>query len=247
LTLAPRQNELARRHAPDLLEQRLGRGRFRRPEVARRDVEEGEPVPAPPVPGGRRHEARRARVEQLLVEHHPRRHHPDDVALDDPLDRPRVLELLAERHPMAELRQPGEVRPRRVVRDTAHRDRVLLPLVPRGQRQIEDARHVDGVLVEHLVEVPEAEEDDGVRVPRLDVEVLAHERGGRGGLQAAPAGLPAPYFFAAGAFFLAGFAVAAALPCSTRFFARRALSFRCRVRRRIFIDRRLSRLPMRSQ
>jgi hypothetical protein len=37
------------------------------------------------------------------------------------------------------------------------------------------------------------------------------------------------------------------LPCATRFFARRAFSFRWRVRRRIFIDRRLSRLPMRCQ
>jgi hypothetical protein len=56
------------------------------------------------------------------------------------------------------------------------------------------------------------------------------------------------YFFGAAAFFLAGFALAAAfsLP-AVFFFAMRALSFRCRVRRRIFIDRRLSRRPMRSQ
>ena len=56
------------------------------------------------------------------------------------------------------------------------------------------------------------------------------------------------YFFGAAAFFLAGFALAAAfsLP-AVFFFAMRAFSFRCRVRRRIFIDRRLSRRPMRSQ
>src|SRR6185437_2649927 len=61
--------------------------------------------------------------------------------------------------------------------------------------------------------------------------------------------LPASrYFLGAAAFFLAGFALGAAFPLpAVFFFARRALSFLCRVRRRIFIDRRLSRRPMRSQ
>ena len=56
------------------------------------------------------------------------------------------------------------------------------------------------------------------------------------------------YFFGAAAFFLAGFAVAAAFSLPAVFFlAMRAFSFFCRVRRRIFIDFRLSRRPMRSQ
>ena len=56
------------------------------------------------------------------------------------------------------------------------------------------------------------------------------------------------YFFGAAAFFLAGFAVAAAFSLPAVFFlAIRPFSFFCRVRRRIFIDFRLSRRPMRSQ
>jgi len=56
------------------------------------------------------------------------------------------------------------------------------------------------------------------------------------------------YFFGAAAFFLAGFALAAAFSLPAVFlFAVRAFNFRCRVRRRIFIDRRLSRRPIRSQ
>src|SRR3954471_25091322 len=58
------------------------------------------------------------------------------------------------------------------------------------------------------------------------------------------------YFFGAVAFFLAGFAVTAAfsLPLPAVFFlAIRPFSFFCRVRRRIFIDFRLSRRPMGSQ
>src|SRR5580693_8138882 len=59
---------------------------------------------------------------------------------------------------------------------------------------------------------------------------------------------PPVYFFGAAAFFLAGFAVVAAFFLPAVFFlATRAFSFFCRVRRRIFIDRRLSRRPMRSQ
>ena len=49
---------------------------------------------------------------------------------------------------------------------------------------------------------------------------------------------------------LAGFAAPAAAALSRaapRFFAIRALSFRCRIRRRIFIERRLSRLPIGPQ
>src|SRR5665213_686339 len=68
---------------------------------------------------------------------------------------------------------------------------------------------------------------------------------GRAGKPARPR-----YFFGAAAFFLAGFALAAAaalLRPAARFLARRAFHFPCRTRRRIFIDRRLSRLPMRSQ
>ena len=60
---------------------------------------------------------------------------------------------------------------------------------------------------------------------------------------------PIVYFFGAAVFFLAaGLAVAAAFSLPAVFFlAMRAFSFFCRVRRRIFIDFRLSRRPMRWQ
>ena len=50
----------------------------------------------------------------------------------------------------------------------------------RRQRQLEGARRGQRVLVEHLVEVPHAEEDDRVAVLPLGVEVLPH-RGSRAG------------------------------------------------------------------
>ena len=244
------EHQLARGDAADLFDQDLRAGGLHRLEVAGGDIEKGEPVAAAGVPDHRRHVAGGARIERLLVEHHARRDHPNHVALDDPARDLGVLELLAERDAVAEVGQLGHVRAHRVVRHAAHGDRVLLPLVARGERQIEDAGRVDRVVVEHLVEVAQPEQHDGVRIPRLDVEVLAHQRGGRGSLHGCAGARTRllGYFFGAAAFFLAGFALAAAfsLP-AVFFFAMRAFSFRCRVRRRIFIDRRLSRRPIRSQ
>ena len=140
-----------------------------------------KPPRASPDDGG--HVAGRARIQRLLVEDHARRDDADDVALDDALHRPRILELLAHRDPVAELGQLHQVRPHRVVRDAAHGDGIFLALVARGQREVEDARDVDRVLVEHLVEVAQPEEDDRVRVPRLDVQVLAHQRRRSAGLR----------------------------------------------------------------
>ena len=148
--------------------------------------------------------AGRARVERLLVEDHARGDDADDVALDDAAHRARVLQLFAHRDPMTELGQLGQIAARRVVRDAAHGHRILLALVARGEGQIEGARHVDGVLVEHLVEVPEAKEHDRVGVARLDVEVLAHQRRGGSGAACKGRASPPAYFFAAAVFFFAG-------------------------------------------
>jgi hypothetical protein len=94
---------------------------------------------------------------------------------------------------MTELGELAQVPPHRVVGDAAHGDGIFLPLVARGEGQIEDAGRVDRVVIEHLVEVTQPEQHDGVRIPRLDVEVLAHQRGGRGGLQECAGARPAPY------------------------------------------------------
>src|SRR5262249_23673482 len=58
--------------------------------------------------------AGRARVEHVLVEHDARRHDARHLALDDALGEPRVLDLLADDHAVAELGQPLHVDARRV-------------------------------------------------------------------------------------------------------------------------------------
>ena len=79
---------------------------------------------------------------------------------------------------MPQLGQTGDVAPRRMVRYPAHGHRILLALVASGLGERQHARRVNRVVVEHLVEVPEAKEHDRIGILRLDLKVLAHERSG---------------------------------------------------------------------
>jgi len=45
----------------------------------------------------------------------------------------------------------------------------------RGQGHIENRRRLDGIIAEHLIEVPHPEEEDFVRVLGLDFIILPHQ------------------------------------------------------------------------
>src|SRR5258708_694782 len=100
----------------------------------------------------------------------------DDLAPHQPLGRGRVLGLFADGDAQAMLDQFGDVAVRRVVGNAAHRRLMLLPLAPRRQNEIEEGRRFLGVVEEHLVEVAEAVEEDGVGDLPLDLEVLLEHR-----------------------------------------------------------------------
>ena len=102
------------------------------------------------------------------------RDHPHDVAPQELLALAGALELLADRDLLAGLDQPGDVAVRRVVRNAGHR-RALA----RGQRDRQQARAQLGVLEEQLVEVAEAEQQQVVGEPALQLPVLRHHRRGR--------------------------------------------------------------------
>ena len=63
-----------------------------------------------------------------------------------------------------------------VHRDAAHRDVIALVTAPLGQGDIERRRRRNGVVEEHLVEVPHAEEKQGVGIGVLVLEILHHHR-----------------------------------------------------------------------
>ena len=175
--MPPRQKQLARVDPGQLVEQALGRGRLGGAKIARGHVDEGQ---AESVAAFARHRCDvvgRTRFQRFLVENHPRRDDANHAALDQALDQLGVFQLLADGHATAQLGETGDVAARRVVGHPAHGHRILFALVAGGLREREHAGRVDRVLVEHLVEIPEAKKHDRVGNLRLDLEVLAHERG----------------------------------------------------------------------
>ena len=117
-------------------------------------------------------------------------HHPDDVPLHQPLGGGGVLHLLADGHLVALGDEPGDIGLAGVVGDAAHGHPLLLGLgvlavVPGGEGQIQLPGGQLGVVGEHLVEVAQAEEQDGVRVVLLDLQVLFHH-GGQFGQKGSP-------------------------------------------------------------
>ncbi len=118
------------------------------------------------------------RLERLLLEAEARGHHPDDLSGDHPLDRLRVGHLLADGHRLPLLEQPGQVAGRRVMRHAGHGDVLALrALAPGGEGDVEHLRRLDRVVVEELVEVPQAEEEERLRVLLLGPEELLHDGG----------------------------------------------------------------------
>ena len=103
----------------------------------------------------------------------------DHVPVHQALRRGRVLHLLTDGHLVPPLDEPGDVALRRVVGHAAHGGALLLRLapVPGGEGQAQLLRAQLGVVVEHLVEVAQPEEQQAVRVLLLHLPVLLHHGG----------------------------------------------------------------------
>ncbi len=115
-------------------------------------------------------------VDQRRVGQRARRDDARHGTLDRPLAGRRIADLLADHRRFAELDQTGEVGLQRVERHAAHLDRHAGRLAARGQRDVEQARRLLGVLVEQLVEIAHPVEEQGVRMIRFQRHVLAHHR-----------------------------------------------------------------------
>ncbi len=144
-------------------------------EVQKRDAEPGLRIGGSLQTGHGEQERRFARVEIAGVGQRARRYHPHDLAPDHAFRLTRVLDLLADRHPVALADQAGDVAVGGMVGHAAHRHggagRVL---GARGERQVEGAGGDQRVLVEQLVEVAHPEQHQGKRMLALGLEVLAH-------------------------------------------------------------------------
>jgi len=102
----------------------------------------------------------------------------DDFAADEFFAGTGLLHLIANSDFESGADEAGDVCVRSVVGDPAHRDRLALFAIARSESDVQFAGGDHGVFVEQLVEIAEAEEQEGVRIARLDGVILLHERCG---------------------------------------------------------------------
>ncbi len=134
----------------------------------------------------RRHHGRQVvilvRAQHLRVHRGAGRDDAGDLAPDKLGGGAGNFHLIADGDAVALLDQARDVVFGGVIRHAAHRNRLALFLVARGERDFELAGGGDGVVVEQLVEVAEPEHQQRVRHLLLDAVVLPHEwSGGVGG------------------------------------------------------------------
>ena len=143
-------------------------------EFARRDVQKGN---------ARRLTAEIDRGNEVVLlvrqdvvpEDDARRHQLDHPPLDQSLDQLRVLQLFADRNPLARPHQLRKVAVDRMVRKTRQLHVGGGSVCPPCERDAQDAARLDGVVPERLVEVPHAEKQNGVGMHRLDRVILLHQ------------------------------------------------------------------------
>ncbi len=150
------------------------------PEVPGGDVDEGRAERARRAMQ-REEEVVRGPVQELRVGDGARRDDADDLAPHQLLALGGRLHLLAHGDLLARSDEARDVAVGGVVRDPRHRDRPLAFLA-RRERELQQAGRGVRVLEEQLVEIPEAEQQQVVRVALLELPVLQHHRGqlGRG-------------------------------------------------------------------
>ncbi len=115
-------------------------------------------------------------VEQRLVRDRAGRDDANDRALDRPLGLRGVALLFADGDGDAPTHELREVRLGAVKRHARHRDRLPGGAAARRERDVQQCSSATSVLVEQLVKVAHAVEEQSVRVLSLDAQVLLHHR-----------------------------------------------------------------------
>jgi len=181
---ALREDHLTRGQAGQLLHHADGRlltVKLRGGKLAGGDINVGQPGPRPVVMLiSLRVDGQQVVVaalgQQTRLNHGAGGDHAGDLAGDEAVDR-RGADLLADGDVVAFFDQAGYVVLGGMVRDAGHRDALVLGYRAAGQHQVKLTGGDLGVLVERLVKIAQAEEDDRIRELALDVQVLAAHRG----------------------------------------------------------------------
>ena len=110
-------------------------------------------------------------LQQPRLNHSARGYNTNNVPLHQPLCF-GLAELLADGDLMSLVYQPRQIVIQGMTRDPRHRDALPLAHLPGGQHDLQLPGGDPGILVEGLVEVAEAEEDDRFRILPLYPKVL---------------------------------------------------------------------------
>ena len=115
-------------------------------------------------------------VEQLIREGNARRNRLHDFAAHDSFRELRILHLLADGDTIALGHETAQIFGPCLHRHAREWYFGGTAIIARGEGESEHSRGGLGVLVEHLVEVAHAEEEDRALMPRLDLAILLHHR-----------------------------------------------------------------------
>ena len=159
------------RRDPRQLVGQLPRGKAGRHESARRKLDPGHARRI--ARGHGRQEIALARIEQGVVGHGAGRDDPRHLAADEPLGQLRVFDLLADGRPHSGGDQLAQIALQLVVGKAGHGDGVFA-LFAAGQREVEHAGGRLGVVVEHLVEVAHAKQQERIGTRPFRFLVLLH-------------------------------------------------------------------------
>ena len=104
----------------------------------------------------------------MLLQVGSRRDNPDNLSLDNPSGKSWILHLLADGNLKTLFDQTVDIELGRMIGDSAHGYPVTLTTFPGGEGYVEDPGRLLSVLVEHLIEITQAEKEDCTGPPFLD-------------------------------------------------------------------------------
>ncbi|MEX0734366.1 MAG: hypothetical protein WD944_04870 [Steroidobacteraceae bacterium] len=159
----------------ELGRERLAAFRLEHAEAAGAEIEPGE-AESFPVRAYRGEQVVPLRVEERVVGHGPGRHDAHDLARDRPLALADLAGLLADRDGLALPDEAREIAVELVHGNARHRNGRAVGFTSLRQDDVEKPRAAARVVVEELVEIPHAIEQEDVRMLGLDAQILLHHR-----------------------------------------------------------------------
>jgi hypothetical protein len=117
-----------------------------------------------------------ARIEQGIVRQRPRRDNARQFALDESLGELGILDLFANGGPVTRRNQLREVAFELVIGKAGHGNRIFT-LIPAGERQPQHASRCLRIVVEQLIKISHAKQEQRIAAGRFGIEILLHHGG----------------------------------------------------------------------